>query len=503
MTSQDEIIAFLSNGATYGLPSTQVERIETHCSVIFLVGDRAYKLKRPVAFSALDYTTVERREAACRAELRLNRRTAPELYLGVHAIRRKPGGELALDGDGPVIDWVVAMRRFDQADLFDHLADAGSLTPDLIAVLADEIARFHEAAERTPGYGGADSLRAAIELNRRDQQKVEAILGHDAIAGLHKASLDALERVTPLLDRRRGEGRVRRCHGDLRLANICLLDGRPTLFDAIEFNDRVSCIDVLFDVAFLLTDLHHRGQEILANILFNRYLDTTGDSDGLAALPLMLSVRAATRAYALADAVRRNSRPDDAQQYAARALSYLALAESLLSEAPCQLIAIGGVGGSTKSSVAYELAASFRPVPGARVLRSEVARGRLANLPPAARLPATAYDSETTERVYRHLATEAEQAVRGGFTALVTADFVHARQRQTIAAAATETSVPFVGLWLGSAQDLQADGAAGTDGWHIIARDVEPATIPANRDHAISRMKALTCGMIRERQTGP
>ncbi|HXP75065.1 MAG TPA: AAA family ATPase [Stellaceae bacterium] len=503
MTSQDETIAFLSNGANCGLPGAEVERIETHGSVIFLVGDRAYKLKRPVAFSALDYTTVQQREAACRAELWLNRRTAPELYLGVHAICRKPNGELAFDGDGTVMDWVVAMRRFDQADLFDHLADAGCLTPNVIAVLADEIARFHEAAERTPGHGGADGLRAAIELNRCDQQTVEAVIGHDAVATLHKASLEVLERVAPLLDRRRGEGRVRRCHGDLRLANICLLDGRPTLFDAIEFDDQVSCIDVLFDVAFLLTDLHHRGLEILANILFNQYLDTTGDTDGLAALPLMLSVRAATRAYALAGAAQRSARPDDARPRAAGALSYLALAESLLADAPGRLIAIGGVAGSIKTSVAYELAASFQPAPGARVLRSEVARRKLLDLSPGARLQATAYDGKTTERVYAHLAAEAAQTVRAGFTAIVDADFVRAGERQTIIAAATEASVPFVGLWLGSARNLQADGAAGTDGWHAVARGAEPATIPANRHHAISRMKALTRGMIAVRQTDP
>jgi uncharacterized protein len=466
-TSQDEIVRFLSNGASYGLPGAEVERIETHCSIVFLVGNRAYKLKRPIAFSLLDYTTIDRREAACRAELQLNRRTAPELYLGVHAIRRKLGGELSLDGEGPVIDWVVAMRRFDQADLLDRLANDGSLTPDLISALAEEIAQFHKAAEHTAGFGGTDGLRAAIERNRCDQQTVETILGHDAVAALHKSSLSALERAAALLDRRREEGRVRRCHGDLRLANICLLNGRPTLFDAVEFCDQVSCIDVLFDVAFLLMDLHHRGLDVLANILFNRYLDATGDADGLAALPLMMSVRAATRAYTLAGAVQRQTHRSEAKHHAAAARSHLALASALLAEAQARLIAVGGVGGSSKASIAYGLAATFRPAPGARVLRGEAARRRLLNLPPSVRLPATAYSAEITERIYAGLATEAEQAVRAGFTAIIDASFVHPAQRQAIATAAFAAAVPFVGLWLGVPQDLQG-GAARASEWHVI-----------------------------------
>ncbi len=476
IASQDEVIAFLSDGANYGLPGAEVERIETHCSIVFLVGSRAYKLKRPVAFSSLDYTTLDLREAACRAELRLNRRTAPELYLGIHAIRRRSGGELGFDGEGPAIDWVVAMRQFDQADLFEHLADARRLTPELASALAEEIVQLHEGAERIAGFGGADGLRASIERNHCDQKTVEAILGSDAVVALYEASLRVLERAVPVLDRRRDEGRVRRCHGDLRLANICLLDGRPTLFDAIEFSDHLSCIDVLFDLAFLLMDLHYRGLGVLANILFNHYLDRTGDTDGLAALPLMLSVRAATRAYTLANAVQRQVRRDAAQRHAAAARSHLALASSLLAEAPGRLIAIGGIGGSIKTSLAHGLAAAFRPVPGARILRSETARRRLLKLPRNTRLPAAAYDAETTERVYAGLTAEAEQVVRAGFTAIIDASFAHPAQRRAIAAASVGASGRFVGLWLGPPQDLQTGGAGG---WHALKRGPGFATILA------------------------
>lgn len=476
---QEDVIAFLSNPATFGLPGAAVERVETHCSVVFLVGDCALKLKRPVTFSSLDYTKVELREAACRAEIELNRRTAPELYLGVHAICRMPCGNLALDGQGPIVDWVVAMRRFDRADLLDRLADDGCLTVDLITALADEIARFHQAAEHTAAFGGAHGMRSAIEDNHREQQFMESILGRRAVATLHKASLGKLACVAPLLDRRRAEGRVRRCHGDLRLANICLLDSGPTLFDAIEFSDQVSCTDVLFDLAFLLMDLHHRGLDVQANVLLNRYFDMTGDADGLATLPLMLSVRAGTRAYSLAAAVQRQANPDEAQRRAVGARSHMALASSLLLDVPARLVAVGGFDGSVKSSVTYGLAAGFRPAPGARILRDGTARRRLLGLPAGMRLPDTAYDAKTTEKVYACLAADAVQAVRAGFTPIIDASFVYPAQRQMIAAAAVEASVPFVGLWLGPAQDLQWGGAAGARGWHAIGRDLGPAAIVA------------------------
>ncbi len=462
---QDETIAFLSDAASYGFPGALVERIETHCSIVFVVDDRAYKLKRAVAFSSLDYSTIERREAACRAELTLNRRTAPEVYLGVRSVRRTSHGKLAFTDDGPIVDWVVVMRRFDQGDLFDHLADARHLTPELVRTLADEIAAFHAAAEHSPAYGGADGLRDAIERNRCDQLTVEPVLGHAAIEALCLASLAALARVADLLDRRRAAGKVRRCHGDLRLANICLFDDRPTLFDAIEFSDPISCIDVLFDLAFLLMDLHQRGQSVPANILLNRYLDATGDADGLTALPLMLSIRAATRAYTLAGVAQRHARRSDAQYYAASARSLLAMASSLLEPAPPRLIAIGGVQGSAKTALANRLAATFQPVPGARVLRANVALRTALHLPLNARLPTTD-DAATVEAAYDRLGSEAAQILRAGFTAIIDASFVHAAHRRAIAAVASAAAVPFVGLWLGPFRDLQADGATDVGAWH-------------------------------------
>ncbi len=468
--SEQEIIAFLSDSDAYGEPGAFVSRIETHCSIAFLVQDRAFKLKRPVAFSSLDYSTVEKRGAACRAELALNRRTAPELYLGTHTVNRRASGELGFDGDGEILDWIVEMRRFDQADLLDHVADATRLNPDLMASLADEIADFHRRAEPVSGYGGAAGLQAAIEHNQADLKTVGAIVDGEAVESLLQASFDALGRVSDILDHRRDQGQVRRCHGDLRLANICLLDGRPTLFDAIEFCENISCIDVLFDVAFLLADLHLRRLDLEANILVNRYVDLAADSDGLAVLPLMISIRLATRAYSVAAASLRQASAESARHLAASARSTLALAMALLIRRPPRLLAIGGLQGSLKTAFAHGAASSLGPSPGARILHSETVRRRMLRVGRDSRLSHQAYDKKTAQRVLSALAAETRMLLAAGLSVGVDADFYQPEDREAIAAIASALSVPFTGLWLAEPEEMKASAAPEMAGWQTIER---------------------------------
>lgn len=462
--TEAKVVAFLSEGTAYGLPGAKVARIETHCSIVFLVGNRAYKLKRPIAFSALDYRTVEKREAACRAELAINRRTAPELYLGVKAVHVDGDGNPSFAGEGTIVDWVVEMRRFDQADLFDHLADRDRLTEQRVQALADEIAWFHASSEPVSTFGGASGLRTVIERNREDQRTIPAILPADAVAALFDASIGLLNHLGPLLDRRRDEGRVRRCHGDLRLANICLVDERPTLFDAVEFCDEACCIDVIFDLAFVVAELYQRGLDYLASVVLNRYLDITDDAQSLAALPLMLSVRAASRAHTLALSAQRHTAPEESRRMTATAQSYLALASAVLAPRRAGLVAIGGLGGSTKSELARGLAAALQPAPGARILRSDVARKRLLGLDPGDRLPSTAYAPETNARVYARLRERAARTLNDGFTVIVEASFLRAAQREAIASLAASASIPFLGLWLGEGVEPTASLA----GWRAL-----------------------------------
>ncbi len=444
---QSETIAFLSQPANYGFAGVKVERIDTHCSVVFLVGNRVYKLKRSIAFSSLDYSTLEKREEACKAELALNRRTAPELYLAVRAIRRGGDGKLTFDGDGAALDWVVVMRRFDQADLFDHLADARRLDGPIMRRLGDELAAFHASAEITPSFGGSAAIRAAIERWREEWAHASAGIEGAADQAYYADASAALAEAAELLDRRRDQGKVRRCHGDLRLANICLLEGRPTLFDCVEFSDEIACIDVLYDLAFPLMELHHRGLAECGNALFNRYVDVTGELDGLRALPLFLSLRAAIRAHMLAAAALRHS-PSETLHLRALARSHLALAQALLRRRQARLVAIGGLSGSGKWAIAQGLAADIAPAPGARVIRSDTVRKRLMNTSLEVRLPPTAYDAAVTRRVYEALRQEAAAALAAGATVIVDATFLRPADRQRMAEVAHTAGVPFTGLWL-------------------------------------------------------
>lgn len=328
---QDAVIDFLSRPASYGTPASRVERVETHCSIVFLVDDRAYKLKRAIRYSSLDYTTLALRRSACEAELVLNRRTAPELYLGVQAVSHGNDGALRFDGAGATLDYVVVMRRFAQSDLFDKMAESGRLTPELMHSLGEAVARLHLTAEVTPRFGGSAAIRRVIADNDRELAKVAAALDGAAVGTLGGQARAALDGLAELLDRRRADGKVRRCHGDLRLANICLYAGRPTLFDCIEFSDEIGCIDVLYDLAFLLMDLRLRGRDDLGDIVLEAYLKLMPETDGLDALPLFLALRAATRSYALAGSARRQSDPLNAARLMVEARRHIDAGIDLLS----------------------------------------------------------------------------------------------------------------------------------------------------------------------------
>ncbi len=381
--AQDEIIAFLSTPAAYGAAGV-VQRIDTHVSALFLADERAYKLKRAVRLPFLDFSTLAAREAACRAELAVNRRTAPTLYLGLAAVVRRADGGLALAGEddpGPVVDWLVVMRRFGQDGLFDRLAPAGAIPREEAEALADGIAAFHEAAPPRPGWGGAAGLARTLESNHACflDHAAEGTFGYDAVRDLMAQSRASLAAQAALLDRRRDQGLVRHCHGDLHLGNICRFEGRPLLFDAIEFNEEFAFIDVLYDLAFLLMDLWARGLRDLASWIFNRYLENRPDLEGLAALPLMLSMRAAIRAHISAE-MARGAAAAEAEALRARAHRYFSLARRFLAPPPPRLVAVGGFSGSGKSRLARDLAPLLGAAPGAVVLRTDVIRKRLAGV---------------------------------------------------------------------------------------------------------------------------
>jgi aminoglycoside phosphotransferase family enzyme/predicted kinase len=473
--NQGEVAAFLADPRIHG--GQPVERIDTHGAMVFLAGDRAYKLKRAVLFPYMDFSTVERRRAACEAEVRLNRRTAPNLYLAAEAVRRRPDGRLALGGAGEVVDWVVVMRRFDSAALLDRMADRGALTEALMRALAEAIAAFHDAAEPRPDQGSADAMAWVIEDNVAELRGEPGLFPVDAVDRLARRSTAALDRVRPLLERRRAAGAVRLCHGDLHLGNVCLidgrLDGRPTLFDCIEFDDRIAAVDVLYDAAFLFMDLEHRGLRRLANVVANRYLELRDGYDGLALLPLFLSARAAVRAKTGASAAAAQGDLAWAAALRTQAADYLERALGFLAPPPPCLVAVGGLSGTGKTTLARALAAELGAAPGAVVLRSDVLRKRLLGLDEGARLGPAGYRADVTARAYATLAERARAVVSAGHAAIVDAVCANPDERAVIERAAREAGVTFRGLWLEADEaTLVARVAARGD-----ASDATPAVV--------------------------
>jgi aminoglycoside phosphotransferase family enzyme/predicted kinase len=474
---QAEVVAFLSSPATHG--GAAVERIETHASIVFLAGARAWKLKRAVRYDYLDFSTVERRKAMCDAEVRINRRTAPDLYRGVVPVARQPDGALALGGAGTPVDWVVAMERFDQEGLFDRLAARGSLNLDLMRPLSAAIARFHRAAEPRFDHGGARGMLWVVEGNATGLAEDGAgILDQAGCAELIRHSREEIARHRPRLESRRGSGCVRQCHGDLHLRNIVLIDGHPTLFDGIEFNDEIACTDVLYDLAFLLMDLWRRQLPRHANVVWNGYLSDADELGGIPLLPLFLSCRAAVRAKTSATAANLQADPGRKRELQDLARTYLTMAGELLQPPPACLIAVGGFSGSGKSTLARTLAPLIGTVPGAVVIRSDETRKQLCGVDPFQRLGPEGYTAEVSGRVYATVAHRAGQVVAGGHAAIADAVYARPADREAIERVAAAAQVPFVGLW------LDAPEAA------LIARSAHRRLDASDADAAVIRQQA-------------
>jgi aminoglycoside phosphotransferase family enzyme/predicted kinase len=445
---QEEVLGFLADPATYGDKAKKVRRIDTHAASVFLAGDRVLKVKRAVRFPFLDYSTLAKRKAACAAEIEVNRRLAPELYRGVVAITRETHGRLAIGGDGEPVEWAVDMVRFDENRTLDHLTN--EIDDDLADALGRAVAGAHKSA---PIVDAEPWIKA---LSNYTDEHVEAFAEHRDI--FPAADADALaaksrvhyERIAPLLRERGRRGLVRRIHGDLHLGNIALIDGRPVLFDAIEFSDVIGSGDVLYDLAFLLMDLVEREQPHAANIVLNRYLAETRrdeDLDALAALPFFLSMRAAIRAKVMAARMER-AEAAERNKIATSTRTYFDFALRAITPPPPKFIAVGGLSGTGKTRLARALAAHIAPMPGAVVVRSDVERKTLFGISETEKLPAAAYADDVTAHVYGLIADKARRIITAGHSAIVDAVFATAQERDALAAAAKAAMVPLRGLFL-------------------------------------------------------
>jgi len=445
MFAQDQtaVTAFLTDPATYGAET--VETIETHISRIFLADQRAFKMKRAVKLPYVDFSSPELRLKACRREVELNAATAPGLYLGVRRIMRDHEGRLVFDDGEEVVDAVVEMVRFDQGSLFDRMAIEGRLTAELVTRAAGMIARFHRAAPVVHKGSGSANIAAVLRINN-EGFATSRVFKTDELADCNLVFQRKLADYAPLLDAREAAGKVRRCHGDLHLRNICLLDGEPRLFDCIEFNDQIATVDTLYDLAFLLMDLWHRGFPQFANLVMNRYLDESADEDGIVLLPFLMAIRAAVRAHVTATQVEESN--DDQGRLVTEARSYFDLAFSLLDPVPPRLIAIGGLSGSGKTTVTEALAAHIGRPPGARIIESDRIRKAMHGVPAETKLPASAYRPEISETVYREMACRAASILRVGGSVVADAVFDKVANRDRIEQMARTLQVPCSTIWL-------------------------------------------------------
>jgi aminoglycoside phosphotransferase family enzyme/predicted kinase len=492
--TQNAVVGFLSSPAAHGgLP---VERIDTHASVLFLSGDRAWKLKRAVRYDYLDYSTCDRRRAMCEAEFGIGTRLAPQLYRRVVSVTRETDGSLTIGGRGVPVDWLVEMARFDQEQLLDRMAARGALDISIMPPLAQSIVELHDGAERRTDRGGFAGMAWVIEGNAAAFLSDHTGALNPAVAARVSAGSQAMSaRFRARLDGRRDRGLVRRCHGDLHLGNIVQLDGRPTLFDPIEFNDAIACIDVMYDLAFLLMDLTRLQMADHASALLNAYVAATQDLEGLALLPLFMACRAAVRAKtsATAAAVQRDPLGRDAHIHAAA--KYLDLADRLLRPEPPVVVAIGGYSGAGKSSLARRLAPHVGATPGAIVVRTDEIRKRMFGVAPLAHLNPAAYSADVSARVYETLIERVRAVIANGGGAIADAVFLQTSHREAIEGVAKAAGVPFVGLWLDAPEDVLIGRIA------TRARDVSDATADVIRGQRQEPVGTITWRRIDASQT--
>jgi len=470
---QEAVLAFLSNH------EPQCKRVDTHASIVFLGKDRVLKVKRAVCLPFLDYSTLEKRKQACEEELIVNRRFAPKLYRRVVPVTQGRGG-FEIDGKGPVIEWAVEMSRFDESKTFDHLARAGLIGPELADALAARLREAHRQAEISDGSSWLASIPGIIERNSQVFLD-EAELPRETVQRLDALSQQRLRDCRELLQTRASKGLIRRCHGDAHLGNIVLIDGKPVLFDAIEFDPVIATTDVLYDLAFPVMDFCHFGLKACANRLFNGYLQSSWPDNGTALrlLPLFLSMRAAIRADVLFTK-RRLTRDRDHDPNDAR--GYFDLALRFIEPARPSLIAIGGKSGTGKSVLAREIAALPPPLPGAVLLRSDVIRKELFGMEPLAALPEAAYAPEVNIRVYRTLLERSRQIIDQGLSVVVDAAFLKQSERNELSKAAAAIDAEFRPVFLtadlavrldrirsrkNDASDATAEIAAGQEDYDI------------------------------------
>jgi uncharacterized protein len=436
-TRKPSLVAALARPAAYNHDVTSVRVAETHISWVFLTGEYAYKVKKPLKFPFLDFSSLERRRHFCEEELRLNRRLAPELYLAVVPIGGERGAPRV--GEEPAIEYAVKMREFPEGARLDRRLEAGKLAAEPLRAFGGRLARFHaEQAPLAPRNPAATALAGALQNFDELREDLPA-REQRTLAALREWTEERAASIAPIIERRASLGRYRECHGDLHLENLLMRDGEILAFDALEFDPRLREIDVMSEAGFLAMDLAAHGRTDLAYDFLTAYLEAGGDYDGLDVLRFYVvhlalvraKVRALKRAQKSAEVGRAEIGP------------YLEIARGFVAPRTPLLVITHGLSGSGKTHVTQALIGGF----GAVRARSDLERKRLHGLDASAHSESAVggglYDSRATARTYARLAEIAAAAVRNGFDAIVDATFLHAAEREAFAKLASRHGARF------------------------------------------------------------
>ncbi len=456
----ERVRAFLARPETFGLADDEhIETVETHGSVVFLANKRAYKLKKPVKFPYMDFSTQAKRIAAARTELAINRRFNDRLYLGLAAVVMRDGRFTLtqpaddLDGiDGDLIEPLVVMERFPESARLDHLTARGDLDAPLADRLGVMVAELLEKSERRESDWAA-SLGDVIEESLTELDERPDLFAAERVNRLRQGLNSWLQDHHDLLQERARNGHLRRCHGDLHLRNLVYLDGRPQPFDALEFDDALATTDTIYDLAFLVMDLLYRGEVQAAARVIAVCLVMIEDFAGVGLLNAYAALRAVIRAKVAASqqAAAQDNTNAEEDELANEAVAYLRLADQLLAPAAPRLIAIGGLSGAGKTSAAFALAPKLPTLP--LVLRSDVLRKAAAGADPFARLPEEAYTPDRSRQVYADMYRAAGEALGSGATVILDAVFNDPESRAAAENLARDHAVPFSGFWLDAGRD--------------------------------------------------
>ena len=465
----------------------QIEVLETHISWVILAGDYAYKIKKPVNLGFLDFSSLASRKHFCEEELRLNRRLAPDLYLAVVPIAGTTDAP-RIEGVGPILDYAVKMRRFEQSNLFDSILARGQLRHASVVALAQKIAAYHATAPNaltTPGVDPAAGIVSpALDNFAQVLPQLKSDPDRKLLMQLRTWTVAEHQHTARLLAERLLAGRMRECHGDLHLGNIALIDGEPTPFDCIEFNPVLRWIDTMSEAAFLVMDLTAHGHTDLAHVFLNAYLEASGDYQGLAVLRYYCVYRAMVRAKI---ALLRITQPECPVIRHADAMkhfkNYLSIGETFTRQRRPALVITHGQSGSGKTTLTQPLIAKL----GAIRVRSDVERKRLHGLPAMARtssmIGAGIYTVSTTREVYAQLLAHARHILDAGYTALIDATFLQHWQRDSFRRLARELRVPFILISVTAAGEVCRERIVNR---HARGMDASEASVAVLDEQSIS-----------------